>query len=170
MTLQHNTAASFSHMPVLGSHHIPWKAVIIGLGALLAGMTLSVAQARRQSIGVPDTTNSQLPSSTQTQLEQTTSIQEQAATMPLSVSQDTASSQSQSSMQLTVNGQTIPVPTNGSTQQVITSPDGSATVNVSASNNSQGSSFNSSVTSTNFNVNSSASNITNTTELNSASP
>ncbi len=60
------------------------------------------------------------------------------------------------STQVTVNGQPVAVPNNGSSQQTFTSPDGASTLNVSVDNRSSvGSSSNSATTFTTFNVDSS---------------
>lgn len=79
-----------------------------------------------------------------------------------SVSQQTQTSQqlpssdghNSASMQVTVNGENIPVPQNGSVQRTIETPSGTTNLNVSTS--TDGSSINSSLTSTNMNVSSSS--------------
>jgi cytoskeletal protein RodZ len=58
-----------------------------------------------------------------------------------------------SSAKVTVNGQDIPVPQNGSTQQTVTSPDGSTTnVSVSQSTSGNGQATNANSTNTSLNV------------------
>ena len=66
---------------------------------------------------------------------------------------------SNTSVHVTVNGQDVPVPGNGSVQKTITSADGSTTVNVSSTSN--GDSTNSSFTSTNFNMSTNSSSVNN---------
>ena len=68
------------------------------------------------------------------------------------------SSDPNSSVEMTVNGQPVNVPEDGSSQQTINSADGTTTVNVSTDHSTEGKSFNSSVTSTRLHSSSTASN------------
>lgn len=68
-----------------------------------------------------------------------------------STSSGNASNTSHSSVNVTVNGQNIPVPQNGSTQQTITTPSGDVSVHASSNQSGDGNSFNSTFTTTNTN-------------------
>lgn len=57
-----------------------------------------------------------------------------------------------SNVSVSVNGQSVEVPANGSTHEIITTPDGTTSVNVSNSQSSNGSSYNASFTTTNTHV------------------
>lgn len=63
------------------------------------------------------------------------------------ITNESATNNASSSVNITVNGQSIAVPENGSTQQTITTPAGDASVNISHNSNDNGTSFSSSFSS-----------------------
>lgn len=67
------------------------------------------------------------------------------------INSGSADNNSSGSVSMTVNGQSVQVPQNGSVSKVITTPDGSTSVNVSNNSTGNGTSFSSSFTSSNQN-------------------
>lgn len=76
-----------------------------------------------------------------------------------------ATNDNSSSVSVTVNGVPVDVPQNGSTQQTITNDQGTAKVNIEHHQSANGSSFHSSITSTDVNGNSTQSSSTDSSQV-----
>ena len=128
----------------------------LGLAIILAIVALWLALPAASTTGDSrQTSNSQKPSpATFNVANGSTTQPKSSVSAPMSTdvtnstnsSTSSAGNASSSSMNVSVNGQPIDIPDNGSTSQTITNPDGSTT-NISASQSSTGSNYNSSFTS-----------------------
>jgi len=156
--------ASSSHK-ARGTGHGLWSSrhsLKVTAPLLLVGICAAIALAFTpfNSAGEPKAnayvTQTNTASSVDSQVANTTSANpsDQAAGNSLNVSVSSGGgNQSSVNTKVTVNGQPVDVPANGSTQQTVTNPDGSSTsYSVSASTN--GGADNSSFTSTNLSVSS----------------
>jgi hypothetical protein len=84
-------------------------------------------------------------------------IDDSSTTSEGSAATGNASNTSSSSVNVTVNGQPVPVKQNGTTQKTITTPDGSTNISVNNNQSADGSGRSSSFTSTHVNSNSTGS-------------
>jgi hypothetical protein len=122
-------------------------------GALIFAKNIVMASQSRSTVF--DTSNNTVAGSTattQTQQGETTVNTANQNTGSTGSHAAGSSSESNTSTNVTVNNQQIPVPENGSVSKTIQNSDGSTTVNVSSNNVSNGDSNSSSTTSTSLNV------------------
>lgn len=136
-------------------------AIVSVVGASSAAQTSNVSQAqpspepsKSSSIDITHATNNSPASAAANVDSNTTSISSSVKA--------NSSQKANSSVQATVNGQSIDIPTNGNSQQTITTPDGTTSVTVSNQTSSQGSNngYNSTHTSINSSTYSNDSNVT----------
>jgi hypothetical protein len=161
--------ASSSHSARGIGHGLPsFRHSKFKLIALL--LLVGIATAALVAIVAPSGTVGQANKAAQLELNATSTAKDQAtpdttakaadqaagSNLNVSVSGGSGGNQSSVNTQVTVNGQPVAVPDNGTTQQTVTNPDGSTT-SYSVSASTQGGTNNSSSTSTNLSVSSNSS-------------
>ncbi len=154
----------------ISNNHHSWWSRPIGVTALITalGICLALIVLAFTSSNAASERNNDMKSTSSSQ-QSTTHVQVESATpqidTPQPASQDSSSGartstnsmsdSSKSSVQVTVNGETVPVPENGSVHRTLQSADGQTTLDVSTS--SDGGASNSSSSSLNVNVSSNSS-------------
>ena len=160
-----SSAPTVSH--VHHKRHLPRRIIVKAVGAVIIVSLLGMATAAQTSPGDTNKNSSSTTnhnSSIELQMDPSPNTQSSVSTNT-SVSNDTSGGAPQSSVDVTVNGQHVNVPKNGTTQQTVTNSDGSATTySVSNNDSTDGSATNFSSTTVNSNVMSNT--FTNSTNIN----